>query len=226
MMNNFQRAHEEHVRNHRAGHRNPPPPPPPSPRLSSPSQAGEEEHHYVELQRIRSQQRLQQPEIVQENIWRQVHEHMMVEQERVHRLIEEEEIAQLQLNREQNEQELRNGLYGEHNQLSQEYYQEDRAQIRGPPAPGSPDPDDSSSSSEEEEGHDNGPLFSPPCNNSPPIRLPPGGRPYAEPIQTHYLGPMDVQCPECHALHFDCKKLSKSTRARKHFGICCLEGKV
>ena len=37
---------------------------------------------------------------------------------------------------------------------------------------------------------------------------------------------MDVQCPECHALHFDCEKLSKSTCAQKCFGICCLEGKV
>ena len=100
--------------------------------------------------------------------------------------------------------------------------------IRGQPAPGPPGPPDSdnSSSDSDADGHNNGPLFPPPGNNPPPIRLPPGGRVYAEPIQIHYLGPMNIQCPECRALHFDCEKLSKSTRARKRFGICCLEGKV
>ena len=88
-------------------------------------------------------------------------------------------------------------------------------QIRGQPAPGPPGPPDSNnrSSDSDADGHNNGPLFPSPGNNPPPIQLPPGGRVYAEPIQIHYLGPMDVQCPECHALHFDCEKLSKSTCA-------------
>ncbi|KIJ08826.1 hypothetical protein PAXINDRAFT_41049, partial [Paxillus involutus ATCC 200175] len=52
------------------------------------------------------------------------------------------------------------------------------------------------------------------------------GRPYQEPVVVHDLGPMDVDCSHCHALHFDSEKLTKSTRGRKHFGMCCLEGQV
>ena len=37
---------------------------------------------------------------------------------------------------------------------------------------------------------------------------------------------MNVECSNCHALHFDCEKLSKSTCAQKYFGMCCLEGEV
>ncbi|KIJ10636.1 hypothetical protein PAXINDRAFT_85770 [Paxillus involutus ATCC 200175] len=59
-----------------------------------------------------------------------------------------------------------------------------------------------------------------------PYHCPPAGRPYQEPVVVHNLGPMDVGCPHCHALHFDSEKLSKSTRLHKHFGMCCLEGQV
>ena len=48
----------------------------------------------------------------------------------------------------------------------------------------------------------------------PPPRqqpLPPGGRPYHEPIEKNNLGAMSMECQHCHALHFDCEKLSKST---------------
>ncbi|KIJ09644.1 hypothetical protein PAXINDRAFT_87199, partial [Paxillus involutus ATCC 200175] len=51
-------------------------------------------------------------------------------------------------------------------------------------------------------------------------------RPYQEPVVVHDLSPMDVDCSHCHALHFDSEKLSKSTRGRKRFGMCCLEGQV
>ena len=37
---------------------------------------------------------------------------------------------------------------------------------------------------------------------------------------------MNVECPHCHALHFDCEKTSKSRRNRPIFGSCCLGGKV
>ena len=37
---------------------------------------------------------------------------------------------------------------------------------------------------------------------------------------------MNVQCSHCHALHFDCEKLSKSTRAVPKFGSCCLQGQI
>jgi hypothetical protein len=41
--------------------------------------------------------------------------------------------------------------------------------------------------------------------------LPPARVPYQEPLQRHSLGPMSVEHFQCHALHFDCEKLSKST---------------
>lgn len=36
----------------------------------------------------------------------------------------------------------------------------------------------------------------------PFIPIPPGCRPYSEPIQLHSLGSMTVSCLHCHALHF------------------------
>jgi hypothetical protein len=40
------------------------------------------------------------------------------------------------------------------------------------------------------------------------------------------LGPMKVECPHCHAFHFDCEKTAKSRRGRPQFGSCCFSGKV
>ncbi|PIA35515.1 hypothetical protein AQUCO_03500110v1 [Aquilegia coerulea] len=37
---------------------------------------------------------------------------------------------------------------------------------------------------------------------------------------------MDVECSFCHALHWDGEKLSKSTRKKTLFGMCCLQGKI
>ena len=37
---------------------------------------------------------------------------------------------------------------------------------------------------------------------------------------------MNVECPQCHALHFDSEKLTKSTRAVPKFGSCCLQGQI
>jgi len=64
---------------------------------------------------------------------------------------------------------------------------------------------------------------------SPPSSPPPspaGERPYREPVVTNYLGPMDVECPKCHALHFACERLSNSSARNPKFGICCLQGQV
>ena len=61
----------------------------------------------------------------------------------------------------------------------------------------------------------NVPVPQPPPPPPPPPwwqPLPPGGRPYHEPIVKNNLGAMGVECQHCHALHFDCEKLSKSTR--------------
>ena len=66
-------------------------------------------------------------------------------------------------------------------------------------------------------------------NNIPPQTLPKGRRPYHEPQrgpERHNLGPMNVECSHCHALHFESEKLSSSTRANKKFGGCCLQGQI
>lgn len=57
-------------------------------------------------------------------------------------------------------------------------------------------------------------------------QLPLGCRPYVEPDARFNLGSMNVECPECGALHFDSEKLTASTRDVKKFGLCCLQGKV
>jgi hypothetical protein len=61
---------------------------------------------------------------------------------------------------------------------------------------------------------------------APARPLPPACAPYQEPLHRHSLGPMNVQCCHCNALHFDCEKLSKSTRAEAKFGSCCLQGQI
>jgi hypothetical protein len=43
------------------------------------------------------------------------------------------------------------------------------------------------------------------------VPIPVGGRPYREPINPHYLGRLDIECPNCHANHFISEKLSKSS---------------
>ena len=70
----------------------------------------------------------------------------------------------------------------------------------------------------------------PPSPSPPPPppapHIPLGGRPYREPIQIHSLGPMNIQCPHCHALHFISEKLSNSSLRNPRFGMCCLQGQV
>ena len=56
--------------------------------------------------------------------------------------------------------------------------------------------------------------------------LPPGRKTYQEPPGRHSLGPMNVECQHCHALHWDSEKLTASTLSNKKFGQCCLQGQV
>ena len=73
------------------------------------------------------------------------------------------------------------------------------------------------------------PSPSPPPSPSPlppAPHIPLGGRPYREPIQIHSLGPMNIQCPHCHALHFISEQLSNSCLCDPCFGMCCLQGQV
>jgi len=40
------------------------------------------------------------------------------------------------------------------------------------------------------------------------------------------LGILTVICPYCHALYFDCEKLTSSRVSHPKFGICCLQGQI
>ena len=37
---------------------------------------------------------------------------------------------------------------------------------------------------------------------------------------------MNVKCPHCHAVHFKCEKLEKSSNASPRFRVCCLLGQI
>ena len=106
-----------------------------------------------------------------------------------------------------------------------------------PPPPPPPNPNPNPNPSDSEDDNDPSPPPSPPpapapapsLSPSPPPpahHIPFGGRPYREPIQIHSLGPMNIQCPHCHALHFISEKLSNSSLCNPHFGICCVQGQV
>jgi len=56
-----------------------------------------------------------------------------------------------------------------------------------------------------------------------PPQYPPTGQPFLEAdIQYNNLGMLSVICPHCHALHFDCEKLTSSWVNHPKFGMCCL----
>ena len=64
------------------------------------------------------------------------------------------------------------------------------------------------------------------ANNQALRALPVACHPYQEPAARNSLGPMDVECPHCHALHFKCEKLTNSSVVNPKFGICCLQGQI
>ena len=37
---------------------------------------------------------------------------------------------------------------------------------------------------------------------------------------------MNVECPDCHALHFMLEKLTNSSKREPKFGVCCLQGQI
>jgi acyl transferase domain-containing protein len=61
---------------------------------------------------------------------------------------------------------------------------------------------------------------------APILPIPLGGRPYAEPVALNSLGPLNIVCSHCHALHFMSEKLSNSSLINPRFGTCCLQGQV
>src|ERR1700761_2449104 len=61
------------------------------------------------------------------------------------------------------------------------------------------------------------------------VVLPLGRRPSVELrniVERYDLGPMNVVCPFCRALHWEAEKLSRSTGQHVLFGCCCKSGKV
>src|SRR6202050_1525748 len=64
-------------------------------------------------------------------------------------------------------------------------------------------------------------------NNNQALRnIPKGCRPYQEPAHRHSLGPINVEYPNCHALHCKSEKLVHSSNANPKFGVCCLQGQI
>jgi hypothetical protein len=47
-----------------------------------------------------------------------------------------------------------------------------------------------------------------------------------EKISVHDLGPMNVACPNCRAMHWMAERLSASSNTNPKFGLCCLSGKI
>jgi hypothetical protein len=57
-------------------------------------------------------------------------------------------------------------------------------------------------------------------------QLPMGRRPYHEPSHRHTLGPMNISCSKCNALHFISERLTASSMRNPKFGTCCLQGQI
>lgn len=57
-------------------------------------------------------------------------------------------------------------------------------------------------------------------------QIPPARRPYHDPGRRHTIGSMTVECTKCHASHFDCERLTNSSRRNPKFGMCCLTGQI
>ena len=66
----------------------------------------------------------------------------------------------------------------------------------------------------------------PPARRTRRNQTPRGRTAYQEPATRHSLGPMNISCPQCHALHFAAEKLSTSRRNAPKFGMCCLTGQI
>jgi len=65
----------------------------------------------------------------------------------------------------------------------------------------------------------------------PPVPYPasysPAGQPFLEAdIQYNNLGMLTVICSHCHALHFDCEKLTFSRVNYLRFGMYCLQEQI
>ena len=60
-----------------------------------------------------------------------------------------------------------------------------------------------------------------------PAPYPPAGQPFLETdIQYSNLGMLTVICSHCHALHFECEKLTFSRVNHPKLGMCCLQRQI
>ncbi len=59
-----------------------------------------------------------------------------------------------------------------------------------------------------------------------PIAIPIARTPFTPNWPVHDMGPMNLVCPSCHALHWKDERLAKSSLQNPKFGKCCLSGKV
>jgi hypothetical protein len=60
----------------------------------------------------------------------------------------------------------------------------------------------------------------------PLANTPRGCRPYQELQSLHLLGPLDIMCRNCRAMHFMSEKLTKSSQRNPKFDVCCLQGQI
>lgn len=72
---------------------------------------------------------------------------------------------------------------------------------------------------------DNNPLAQPPQQGLPPAMLPVENE-NDDQYAVFNLGPMNIECSKCHALHFLCERKSDSSETNPKFGTCCLNGKI
>ncbi len=74
------------------------------------------------------------------------------------------------------------------------------------------------------------PLPVPPAEPAPPplqpFALPLACTPFTPNWPVHDMGPMNLVCPSCYALHWKDERLTKSSLRNPKFGKCCLSGKV
>src|SRR5882672_6145244 len=71
-----------------------------------------------------------------------------------------------------------------------------------------------------------------PPHVGPPPPVPVTGHPLARhpiveaDVPPHALGPMNIKCPDCGALHWMAERRSDSSMENPKFGKCCLSGKI
>ena len=58
------------------------------------------------------------------------------------------------------------------------------------------------------------------------IPIPAARQPFDLLWPVHSLGKMDVQCPDCGALHWMAERLAQSSNTRPRFGMYCFQGKI